>query len=369
MNTVLPTPQPKSPRPLASHSQSSLKPRLIMTLGDPAGIGPEVVIKTLSNPKFAEQADITVIGDRTLLTQTYSQLKTANFDLDLVSINDLNFIDLTFPEALIAGVEIGTGNSSSGEIAFRTLQHAIAHTVNGEFDGIVTAPIAKSAWLAAGHRYPGQTELLAEMSDTQKFGMLFVAKSPLSGWSMKTLLATTHIPLKDVATALTPALMTLKLELLIESLQRDFGLEQARIAIAGLNPHSGEQGQLGTEEQDWLIPWLTQQQKRFPNIQIEGPVPPDTLWVQPGQAWHSDQAKAHDGYLALYHDQGLIPVKLLAFDLAVNTTIGLPFIRTSPDHGTAFNIAGKGIARSQSTEAALELAIELTTQRRLAKQS
>lgn len=340
------------------------KPRLIMTLGDPSGIGPEVVLKTLSNPKFEQQADITVIGDRTYLQTTYATLKAIAPQAPLRDPNSLTVIDIGAPKSVTAGLTNGIGNSSSGEISFRTLQKAIAHTQSGEFDGIVTAPIAKSAWLAAGHAYPGQTELLAEMSDTSKFGMLFVAKSPHNGWMMRTLLATTHIPLKDVPTALTPQLMTLKLELLIECLQRDFGLSEAKIAIAGLNPHSGEQGQLGREEQDWLIPWIAEQQQRFPSIQLDGPTPPDTLWVQPGMAWHSDKLRlAHDGYLALYHDQGLIPVKLLAFDLAVNTTIGLPFVRTSPDHGTAFNIAGQGIARSQSTEAALELAIQLTTQR------
>lgn len=343
------------------------KPRLIMTLGDPAGIGPEVVLKTLSNPAYEQQAAISVIGDHTLLTRTYTQLKSQSSDAPLRDPSTLNFIDTGLNSSVTAEVITGTGDRNSGEVAFRTLQSAIAHTLKDEFDGIVTAPIAKSAWLAAGHHYPGQTELLAEMSQTKRFGMLFVAKSPKNKWSLRTLLATTHIPLKDVPQALTPEVMTLKLELLIECLQRDFGLQTAKIAIAGLNPHSGEQGQLGREEQDWLIPWMKQQQQRFPHIQLTGPVPPDTLWVQPGLAWHSDttpqQNQAHDGYLALYHDQGLIPVKLLAFDLAVNTTIGLPFVRTSPDHGTAFNIAGQGIARSQSTEAALELAIELTTQR------
>lgn len=356
------------------------KPRLVMTLGDPAGIGPEVVLKTLSQPRFEQQADISVIGDRTLLQTTYEQLKTADASLALRDPDSLDFIDLNLPSQLTAGVKIGTGNKNSGEVSFRTLEQAIAHTCRGEFDGIVTAPIAKSAWLAAGHVYPGQTELLAEMSNTQKFGMLFVAKSPNNGWALRTLLATTHIPLKEVPQALTPAVMTRKLELLIDCLQKDFGLETAKIAIAGLNPHSGEQGQLGKEEQDWLIPWMKQQQQRFPRITLEGPVPPDTLWVQPGQAWYgpekdntekpdTEKPTAHDGYLALYHDQGLIPVKLLAFDLAVNTTIGLPFVRTSPDHGTAFNIAGQGIARSLSTEAALDLAIELTTQRCLSKQT
>ncbi len=354
--------------------QPSRKPRLVMTLGDPSGIGPEVVLKTLSDPKFERQTDITVIGDRTHLQRTYTQLKSAAPQASFRDPDSLTFIDIAASEDITSGLVSGVGNSSSGEIGFRTLQTAIAHTLAGKFDGIVTAPIAKSAWLAAGHHYPGQTELLAEMSKTRRFGMLFVAKSPNNGWTMRTLLATTHIPLRAVSDALTPEVMTLKLELLIECLQRDFGMKEANIAIAGLNPHSGEQGQLGTEEQDWLIPWMHEQQQRFPHIQLEGPVPPDTLWVQPGLAWHSEPStnnlrSAHDGYLALYHDQGLIPVKLLAFDLAVNTTIGLPFVRTSPDHGTAFNIAGQGIARSQSTKAALDLAIELTTQRLLSAEA
>jgi 4-hydroxythreonine-4-phosphate dehydrogenase len=349
-------------------SQRYRKPRLVMTLGEASGIGPEVVLKTLSNRRFDQQADITVIGDRTHLQHTYRQLKAAAPQASLRDPDSLSFIDLEISQEIASGLVMGVGNSSSGEIGFRSLQQAIARTLSGEFDGIVTAPIAKSSWLAAGHAYPGQTELLAELSNTRRFGMLFVAKSPHNGWTMRTLLATTHIPLKSVSTALTPEVMTLKLELLIECLQRDFGMEKATIAIAGLNPHSGEQGQLGSEEQDWLIPWLNEQQQRFPHFRLEGPVPPDTLWLQPGQAWYSDSIPsgtqpAHDGYLALYHDQGLIPVKLLAFDLAVNTTIGLPFVRTSPDHGTAFNIAGRGVARSQSTEAALELAIELTIQR------
>ena len=366
---------PKSINQSTNPGAGQPKPRLIMTLGDPAGIGPEVVLKTLSKPEnppsLDKIANITVIGDRTLLENTYQQIQKANPDLSLISLDQVSFIDIEVPKSVSQGVITGVGNRHSGEVAFQTLRSAIAHTLKGEFDGIVTAPIAKSAWLAAGHHYPGQTELLAEMSDTHKFGMLFVAKSPRNQWSLRTLLATTHIPLSEVPKALTPELMTLKLELLIECLQRDFGLTAARIAIAGLTPHSGEQGQLGTEEKDWLIDWITTQQARFPTIQLDGPVPPDTLWVQPGLAWHNDthpdKTVAHDGYLALYHDQGLIPVKLLAFDLAVNTTIGLPFIRTSPDHGTAFNIAGQGIARSQSTEAALELAIDLTTQRLIQK--
>jgi 4-hydroxythreonine-4-phosphate dehydrogenase len=158
--------------------------------------------------------------------------------------------------------------------------------------------------------------------------------------------------------------MTQKLDLLIHSLQQDFAIDQPRIAIAGLNPHSGEAGQLGTEEQDWLNSWLENARETYPNVQLLGLVPPDTLWVKPGLAWFQDASMSPaDAYLALYHDQGLIPVKLMAFDEAINTTIGLPFIRTSPDHGTAFDIAGKGVASCRSLKAAIDLASELTQKR------
>ncbi|MEB3288592.1 MAG: 4-hydroxythreonine-4-phosphate dehydrogenase PdxA, partial [Leptolyngbya sp.] len=214
----------------------------------------------------------------------------------------------------------------------------------------------------------GQTELLAEGAGVQDFAMAFVARSPHTGWPLRTMLATTHIPLQRVPQVLNPALMTQKLDLLIRSLRRDFGITEPRIAIAGLNPHSGEGGQLGREEQDWLIPWLEAQRQRYPQVCLDGPTPPDTLWVCPGQAWFGTQSRAmesaHDAYLALYHDQGLIPVKLMAFDRAVNTTLGLPFIRTSPDHGTAFDIAGQGIAYPSSMIAAIDLAIELARVRR-----
>jgi 4-hydroxythreonine-4-phosphate dehydrogenase len=166
-----------------------------------------------------------------------------------------------------------------------------------------------------------------------------------------------------VPDALNPELLSLKLDLLIETLQAWFGVENPRIAIAGLNPHSGEQGQLGTEEVEWLTPWVKSMGKHYPKVTLDGPIPPDTLWVKPGQAWFGSASvqayPPHDAYLALYHDQGLIPVKLMAFDRAVNTTIGLPFIRTSPDHGTAFDIAGQGIADATSMKAAITLAQSL----------
>lgn len=332
-------------------------PRLAITLGDPAGIGPEVVLKALADLTLNQFCEITVVGSYSILQQTYQQLTEKG--LSVANPDQLNIVDIELKES----IEIGIGNRESGKASFHYLETAIAQTLNQQFDGVVTAPIAKNLWKMAGYDYPGQTELLAEKAGVKRFGMLFVARSPHSNWTLRTLLATTHIPLAKVSEVLNPELMSLKLELLMECLQQDFGIDHPKIAVAGLNPHSGENGQLGTEEKNWLIPWLNQQRDRFPKLQLDGPIPPDTMWVKPGQAWFNSNQNAHDGYLALYHDQGLIPVKLMAFDRAVNTTIGLPFIRTSPDHGTAFDIAGKGIADASSMKAAIELGIELVNNR------
>ena len=371
-------------------------PNLIIPVGDPAGIGMEVVLKAMATVNPDHQ--ITLVGTRSLLTQAYEDLlevlaNNSPKNLALASTSNsisrpkshpklanpdrLTIIDVPLEPEILREITLGVGNAASGAASFAYLERAIEATLTGEFAAIVTAPIAKSAWKLAGHHYPGQTEVLAKAAGVERYGMLFVARSPHTGWMLRTLLATTHIPLAAVPTALTPQLLSQKLDLLIECLREDFGITQPRIAIAGLNPHSGEAGQLGTEEQDWLIPWLKSQQAKYPHATIDGFIPPDTLWVKPGQAWYgnlptlhnsSDEItanpapkipQAHDAYLALYHDQGLIPVKLMAFDRAINTTIGLPFVRTSPDHGTAFDIAGQGIADPRSMGAAIDLAAEL----------
>jgi len=332
------------------------QPHLALTLGDPAGIGPEIVLKALANQRLKDHCQITVIGSRSVLESTYQQLNSLT---ELVSPDQISIWDV--PLSAKDEIKTGVGNAATGKASFAYLNTAIEQTIAGNFDGIVTSPIAKSCWQLAGHDYPGQTEVLAQATDRDQFGMLFVARSPHTGWTLRTLLATTHIPLQQVSETLTPALMTQKLDLLIQTLQENFDIEQPKIAIAGLNPHSGENGQLGTEEQDWLFSWLEQAQTTYPQVELIGLVPPDTLWVKAGLAWFQDRSQSPiDAYLALYHDQGLIPVKLMAFDQAINTTIGLPFIRTSPDHGTAFDIAGKGIARCESLKAAIELAVQLT---------
>lgn len=344
-------------------------PSLIITMGDPAGIGPEIILKALADDSLAAKSQIMVIGNRQLLQFTYEHLlqQTELTQQDLVNPQTLSILDVPIDGT----ITLGQGDVVSGRFSFACLDKAIALTLQNKFQGIVTAPIAKSLWKAAGHEYPGQTEVLAQRAGVAKFGMMFIGQSPHTGWMLRSLLATTHIPLADVSQALSPELMTLKLDLLIECLKQDFGIEQPKIAIAGLNPHSGEAGQLGTEEQDWLLNWLQQAQANYPQAKLTGLIPPDTMWVKPGQAWYGNyevKPNIADAYLALYHDQGLIPVKLMAFDQAINTTIGLPFIRTSPDHGTAFDIAGQGIANASSMKAAIKLAIQISHQRLLSQQ-
>ncbi|MBE9169507.1 4-hydroxythreonine-4-phosphate dehydrogenase PdxA [Pleurocapsales cyanobacterium LEGE 06147] len=339
------------------------RPHLAITLGDPAGIGPEIILKALADSSVTQGCDLTIVGSRFLLETTYQHLRQ-NCNLEekaLANPETLSILDLP----LESPITFGQGNAETGAASFAYLEAAIALTLSEKFQGIVTAPIAKSLWKAAGYDYPGQTEVLAQKAGVERFGMLFVARSPYTDWTLRTLLATTHIPLAQVPQTLNPQLMSLKLDLLINCLNQDFGLKEPKIVIAGLNPHSGEAGQLGTEEQEWLAAWLQQEQKKRPQVELIGLVPPDTMWVKPGQAWYGNSAKANrleaaDAYLALYHDQGLIPIKLMAFERAINTTIGLPFIRTSPDHGTAFDIAGQGVANANSMKAAIALAAELS---------
>ena len=188
--------------------------------------------------------------------------------------------------------------------------------------------------------------------------MLFTAIAPHGTWRLNTLLATTHLPFSQITAALTPNLVEHKLNVLLEFC-RHFRPDP-HLVVAGLNPQAGEAGRLGEEETTWLTPLLERWGQQHPSVRLEGPVPPDTCWLNAARAWNQPEASGPDGYLALYHDQGLIPVKLLAFDAAVNTTLELPFLRTSPDHGTGFDIAGRGIARPDSMIAALQAAWNLT---------
>ena len=338
------------PTALGTPPSNSTSSPLVIALGDPAGIGPEVVLKALARPE-AKGRPVVIVGCRRWLEATYHRLRGLG-DAPLVDPADVEVKD----SPLEAPVTLGVGDAASGSASFAWLSQAIQLVHGGGGRALVTAPIAKAAWHAAGHPYPGQTERLAELCGVSRASMLFTARSTLGPWRFNTLLATTHIPLAQVPTALSADLVHLQLDRLLAFCQRF--QPRPRLRVAGLNPHAGEGGTLGQEEQGWLEGCLMHWQALHPEASLEGPLPPDTCWLEATRAWRGE-GSGPDGYLALYHDQGLIPVKLLAFDRAVNTTLGLPFLRTSPDHGTAFDIAGQGVAREESMAAALEAAWEL----------
>lgn len=316
----------------------------------------EVTLKALADPRRpADMPMPMLVGCRASLQKTADRLQAQTTD-PFANPDALNIVDLPVPGGPL---EPGEAGARSGEAGFRWLSRAVELVQQGHGRALVTAPIAKHAWHDAGHRYPGQTERLAELDGHKAASMLFTAVSPTTGWRLNTLLATTHIPLGQVPEVLSAELVERKLNELAGFCLRFNPAPQ--LLVAGLNPHAGEQGQLGREEQQWLNPLLEQWASNHPSVQLKGPLPPDSCWLSAAEAWrNAARQDGPDGILALYHDQGLIPVKLLAFDQAVNTTLGLSFLRTSPDHGTGFDIAGQGVARGASMLAAIQAAWELS---------
>ena len=324
--------------------------RIAIALGDPAGIGAEVVLKALANQHVQEAVDPVLFGCRRWLLEQYHTLRHQG--QLVVDPRSLHLVDVPLAEPVHCGQPTAMGGAAS----FTWLTSACRAVLAGHCQALATAPVAKHCWQAAGHAYPGQTERLAQLAGGGKVSMLFTARSPQRDWRLNTLLATTHLPFRQVVRTLSPTLVQRQLTVLEHFCRRYRA--QPVLKVAGLNPHAGEAGYLGSEERDWLEPCLKAWQERHPNCTVLGPEPPDACWLDAGLAWQG-HGRGADGYLALYHDQGLIPTKLIAFDQAVNTTLGLPFIRTSPDHGTAFSLAGQGLAREGSMVAALVAAAEL----------
>ena len=323
------------------------KNNIIISLGDPAGIGTEVTLKALGSKNLNENIKPLLVGCKNNIYKTYSNLINNGIN-NIPAPKDFDIIDIPLEKEIIPGKI----DKYSGSASFKWLFNATNLLLEGKGNALVTAPISKIAWHKAGHDFAGQTELLGKLTN-KKTSMLFTAISPNNGWRFNTLLATTHIPLNKINNNLKKELIKYKLDSLL-NFCRKFK-EKPVIQIAGLNPHAGEEGKIGIEEQNLIIPILNEWKLDNPDIKINGPIPPDTCWISAAEAWISDSTEnnAPDGILALYHDQGLIPVKLIAFDEAVNTTLGLPFVRTSPDHGTALDIAGKFKARETSMIAAL----------------
>jgi len=335
---------------------SNNKFKIVLSVGDESGVGPEIILKALYSDEISENIDFIIVGSRKNLQNTYKHLKSLGLK-NLVNPNNLNIHDLKISSS------DNESKSSYGNSSFYYLTKAIEIVKQYPNSALVTGPICKQSWSLAGHYFSGQTEVLAKSCGLKNVGMLFTAKSPITGWRFNTLLATTHIALSEVPKTLNTKLIHSKLDLF----KKYFNTytKKPTLRVAGLNPHAGEEGILGNEEKSWLNDALIAWNEKNRDIKLLGPLSPDSCWNSSAKAWRYKDAEKHDGILAMYHDQGLIPIKVIALNYSVNTTIGLPFIRTSPDHGTGFDIAGKGIAQSQSMIEAIKAAIELTNNSRL----
>jgi len=330
--------------------------KIILSVGDESGIGPEITLKALCSNQIPENIDFILVGSKKNLQKTYKQLRSLGIE-NLANPKNLNIHDMEISSSS------DESKSSYGNSSFLYLTKAIEIVKQYPNSALVTGPICKKSWSLAGHNFSGQTEVLAKSCGVKNVGMLFTAKSPITGWRFNTLLATTHIALREVPKKLTTKLIHSKLDLF-----KDFCntyIDKPTLKVAGLNPHAGEEGILGNEEKDWLASALITWNKKNRDIKLLGPLPPDSCWNSSAKAWINKDAERHNGILAMYHDQGLIPMKVIALNYSVNTTIGLPFIRTSPDHGTGFDIAGKGIAQCQSMIEAIKAAIEMNKNSRL----
>jgi len=308
-----------------------------ISLGDPAGIGPEVVVRALA---ARPGVPVRIFGDVGVLQRAALVVGVA--PLEAVAVEPITSL----------GDEIVPGRPSvaAGRAQLAYLAAATDAALSGDIAALVTAPISKE-WIArAGFTHPGHTEYLAERAGTSDFAMM------LAGPKLRVVLATTHVALRDVPTALRPDDIARAAFLAADSLHRYLGIARPRIAVAGLNPHAGEAGRFGDEEVRIVAPGIAAARARIAAAglaaDVSGPGVPDAVFRQAALG-------GHDAVVALYHDQGLIPVKLLHFDEAVNVTLGLPFVRTSPDHGTAYDIAGTGQARADSFLAALDLAVHM----------
>jgi 4-hydroxythreonine-4-phosphate dehydrogenase len=308
------------------------RPRLALTLGDPAGIGPEIALKALASPQRPE-ATVSVFGAVSALRE-----RARRFALPDPDSLDVRLVDLPG-----GAVPLGVASAAGGRLAAEAVLAAVREARQGLVDALVTAPLNKEALAAAGYPWPGHTEMLAEAAGASDVAMMFV------GGGLRVALLTIHQSLRSVPDALNAAEVRRIVRLVCRELPR-FGAAGSRVALCGLNPHAGEGGLFGREERDVLIPAVAA--LRNEGLDVTGPLPADTVFVRAARG-------EFDAVVAAYHDQGLIPVKLAAFGHAVNVTLGLPFVRTSVDHGTGFDIVEKGTADPSSLLAAMTLAAEL----------
>ena len=325
-----------------------------ITLGDVNGIGPEVVIKALSDNRILQGCTPII----------YGSAKTLSFHKKSIAGEELNYISCSNASEAIKkkvnvvniweeepAMEFGIANEIGGKYALLSLEKAAQDLTTNKIDVLVSAPISKETIAKAGFKFPGHTEFLAEMAGAEAL-MMMVAND------LRVALVTTHIPLSEVAKTLTREKILNKIKMVEASLKKDFGIIRPRIAVLGLNPHAGENGKMGTEENEIITPAINLAKNE--GIVAYGPYPSDGFFG-------SEARFQFDAVLAMYHDQGLTPFKALAFDEGVNFTAGLPIVRTSPDHGTAFDIAGKDKASAQSFRNAIYLALDIYRTRKFVK--
>jgi 4-hydroxythreonine-4-phosphate dehydrogenase len=325
---------------------------IAISLGDVTGIGPEVTLKALAEEAESEDVRYLLIGDSGYTAALYEQL---GLQIRLQPFSEFGaegrlFLHNPLREPLPPGLKPGSPAAARAALAWLT--DGAQRCLSQEIDALVTAPLNKQAVMRSGQPFIGQTEFLSQMAGTTQTAMMLLGQDDRGRW-LRVALATTHVPIKLLATQVRGD----KVELAIKLAARaccDLGLTRSRIAVCGLNPHAGEGGEFGDEEQTIIRPAVEAARKK--GIDVIGPMAADALFYY---AYRGD----YDAVVAMYHDQGLVPLKMVAFDSGVNWTLGLPFIRTSPDHGTAYDIAGRGIANPSSMRAAIRLAKQLAQNR------
>lgn len=320
------------------------KPVIMITMGDPCGIGPEIILKALKNEEIYEICRPVIVGSFNVMEYAKkifgSDLKFNQTNIDNLSYSD-SIIDVINAGDEINNVEFGHPDKNTGSNVFSYITKAIDLCMQKKAHAIVTAPINKKTLADSDIHFNGHTEILATYSNTKEYAMM------MYGQKLSVVLVTIHIPLSEVSSSITTQNIYKKIILTHDSLKKRFSINDPKIAVCGLNPHSGEEGLFGNEESTIIMPAIELARKE--GISLSDPLPPDTAFVQAKKG-------KYDTVLCMYHDQGLIPFKLLHFEDGVNTTLGLPFPRTSVDHGTAYDIAGKNIADSLSLVQAIKIA-------------
>ena len=329
-----------------------MKPLIAITIGDFNGVGPEVALKAVTQPSVKKICSPLLIGPLAVFEHTARQLKLnlklAKTSLPLLQHSIIPVVDVA--DGIGADIQYGIPTKISGRSAGVAIEHAVELCLQGKVAAMVTAPVSKEALNFAGYTFPGQTEMIALLSHSQRVVMILVSES------MRVGLVTIHTGLKNVAAQISKQKVIEKISIMDESLKRDFRLKKPRLAVLALNPHSGEGGLIGVEENEIITPAIVESQSA--GIVAEGPFSADAFFGKHAY-------KKFDAIVAMYHDQGLIPLKMSSFGKGVNFSAGLKIIRTSPDHGTAYDIAGKNKADLSSMIEAIKLAVRISKNRHI----